>query len=258
MRAVSYYLPLGDGVFRPTIHAQGAWSEHEQHMAPASGLLAHALEQHDPREEMQLARISFDILGMIRHEDSTIRTRTLRPGRTIELIEATMSSGGRDVVRATAWRLSRQETAEVAALAVDRMPAPDGLEQWDGMHVWPGGYIRSVEIFPIGVPEPGRGRMWLRTTQDLVEGEAASDLARFVGLVDTANGIAVRAAPTEWMYPNTDLTIHFHRAPVGRWVGLNTSVSWGATGLGTNATVLHDEHGPVGHALQVITLRPMM
>lgn len=28
----------------PTLHAQGAWNSHEQHMAPASGILAHELE----------------------------------------------------------------------------------------------------------------------------------------------------------------------------------------------------------------------
>ncbi|WP_109471064.1 thioesterase family protein [Ornithinimicrobium cavernae] len=254
---MSYYLPLGDGVYRPTVHAQGAWSEHEQHMAPASGLLTHAIEAHQPREDLQLARLSFDILGMIRHEDSTIRTRTLRAGRTIELVEATMSSGGRDVIRASAWRLSVQDTSAVAGLTSDALPAPDGLVTWDGMDVWPGGYIDSLELRPVEEPDPGRGRVWLRTPHDLVEGEASTDLARFVGLVDTANGIAVRTSPAEWMFPNTDLTIHFHRAPTGRWVGLDTRVEWGTTGLGVNATTLHDEHGPVGHALQVITLRPM-
>ncbi|MGO4493749.1 thioesterase family protein, partial [Arthrobacter sp. 2YAF22_2] len=33
-----YYEALGEGRFRSTIHAQGAWNVHEQHMAPASGI----------------------------------------------------------------------------------------------------------------------------------------------------------------------------------------------------------------------------
>jgi len=253
---VSYYLPLGDGVYQPTVHAQGAWSEHEQHMAPASGLLAHAIEHHEPREDLQLARISFEILGMIRLEESTIRTRTVRPGRTIELVEATMSAGGRDVIRASAWRLSVQDTATVAGTSIEPMPSPEGLDQWSGMDVWAGGYIASVEFRAVETPAPGRGRVWLHTEHEVVEGEQASPIARFVGLIDTANGIAVREQPSEWLFPNTDLTVHFHRAPTGRWVGLDTTVSWGATGLGTTSSVLHDEHGPVGHALQVLTVRP--
>ena len=35
-----YYEVQGGGRFRSTIHAQGAWNEHEQHMAPASGIMA--------------------------------------------------------------------------------------------------------------------------------------------------------------------------------------------------------------------------
>lgn len=254
---MSYYLPLGDGVFEPTIHSQGAWADHEQHMAPVSGLLARALEAHEPREDLQIGKITFDILGLIHHSESTIRTRTLRPGRTIELVEATLSSGGRDVVRATAWRLSVQDTHQVAGVPVEPMPGPDGLGVWEGAEVWPGGYIASVEFRPVGTPEPGRAQVWLRTGHPLVEGQESSPLARFVGLVDTANGIATRQSPAEWMYPNTDLTIHFHRAPVGEWVGLDTRVSWGPTGLGVTASTLHDVDGPVGHALQVLTVRPM-
>ena len=50
--ASSYYVPLGDGRYQPTIHVQGAWNDHEQHMGPVSGLIAHAIDQHEPRPEM--------------------------------------------------------------------------------------------------------------------------------------------------------------------------------------------------------------
>lgn len=250
-----YYRPLGEGVYAPTVHAQGAWSEREQHMAPASGLLAHALERHQPREDMQLSRITFDILGMIPAEASTVRTRTLRPGRTIELVEATMRVDDRDVVRATAWRLVRQDTAAVAALEDEPLPPPESLPAWDRMSMWAGGYIASVEFRAAPDARPGSARVWLRTAYDLVEGELATDLARYVGLVDTANGIAARADPVEWAYPNTDLTIHLHRTPRGRWVGMDTTVTWGGAGVGVTSTVLHDERGPVGRAQQVLTIR---
>lgn len=256
--SAAYYRPAGDGVYQPTIHVQGAWSDREQHMGPVSGLLTHALERHEPREDLQLARLTFDILGMIHAEESTVRTRTLRPGRTIELVEATVASGGRDVVRATAWRLSRQDSAQVAALEAEPMPDPDGVPVSEVMHeTWAGGFIASAEFRHVEGSRPGRARAWVRTEHPLVEGEEVSDLARFVGLVDTANGIAVRRPPEECVFPNTDLTIHLHRMPRGPWVGLDTAVNWGPTGLGVNSTTLHDQDGPVGHALQVITLRPV-
>lgn len=75
--------------------------------------------------------------------------------------------------------------------------------------------------------------------------------------MDTANGIAVRRSPREWMFPNVDLTIHLHRQPTGDWVGLDTTVIFGAGGHGLTSTVLHDVLGPVGQASQTLTVRPL-
>jgi hypothetical protein len=59
------------------------------------------------------------------------------------------------------------------------------------------------------------------------------------------------------MFPNVDLSIHLFRSPTGEWTGLDTTVSWGAQGLGVTSTVLHDLAGPVGYAQQSLTLRPL-
>ena len=118
----AYYERLDHERFQPTAHAQGAWNDHEQHMAPVSGLLAHALERHAPRPDLTMARICYEILGLIPLEPTAVQVRTVRPGRTIELLEAVASVGGRDVVRARAWRLAAQETTAVAGVQRPRLP----------------------------------------------------------------------------------------------------------------------------------------
>jgi hypothetical protein len=251
-----YYVALGDGRYRPTLHAQGAWQEHEQHMAPVSGLLAHALERHDPRPDLQWARISFDILGLIHLDETTVRTRTLRAGRTIELVEATASAGGRDVVRATAWRIATTDTAAVATVEHAALPDPGSIEPWDGMAHWGGGFIESLEFREVPGGRAGRRGVWVGTGHPLVAGEESSALARWVGLLDTANGIAIRESPQEWLFPNVDLTLHLHRTPVGGWLGLQTEVHWGPTGMGLTSSVAHDVDGPVGTVEQALTIRP--
>ena len=90
-----YYEVLGGGRFRSTIHAQGAWNEHEQHMAPASGIMADCLDRHEPREDMRMARLSYEILGLIPGGEFEVVTTTLRPGRTIELVQAELIAEGR-------------------------------------------------------------------------------------------------------------------------------------------------------------------
>lgn len=257
----SYYRRLGETRYRPTGHVEGAWQPGEQHMGPVAGLMTHALERFVAQERddhLQLGRINFEILGMIAADDLDVLVEVLRPGRTIELLEATMVIRGRPVVRARAWRLWRQDTSMVAGGAPEPMPGPESAGGWDGLTHWGGGYIASIEVRPLAGRRPGRTRAWLRTGVGLVEGEPIGDLARYLGLVDTANGIAVRRPPAEWMFPNVDLSVHLHRQPQGPWVGLDTTVVFGADGVGLTSTVLHDLAGAIGRAEQILTLRPVV
>ena len=256
----AYYQRLDADRFQPTDHAQGAWNDHEQHMAPVSGLLAHALERHAPRPDLVMARVTYEILGLIPLAPTTVTVRTLRPGRTIELLEAVASVGGRDVVRAQAWRLTSQDTAGVAGGLPRAMPPLERCTPFEAPGTWSGGYIRSIEVLRGLDRRDGEGQAWLRTTLPLIEGEPAAPVAAYLGLVDTANGMNVRLDPREWAFPNIDLTVHLYRTPQGgpgRWVGFDTLVTVGAAGVGLTSTTLHDELGPVGRAEQILTVRPL-
>lgn len=256
----AYFERVDPGRFRATEHTGGAWSVTEQHISPLTGLLVHAVDRFVAErgaDGLVTARIAFDILGVVPIAEVDVSVEVVRPGRTIELLEAVALSGGRAVLRARAWRLARHDTAAVAGGHPDPLPPPDGLASAQLSGVWPGGYIASLDVRPLSAPEPGRGTVWLATSVALVADEPVSELARFVGLVDTANGIAVRRSPKEWMFPNVDLTIHLHRQPAGPWVGLDTTVVFGPDGSGLTTTVLHDRTGAVGRAEQLLTVRPL-
>ncbi|QOD01816.1 thioesterase family protein [Pseudarthrobacter sp. BIM B-2242] len=216
-----YYESLGDGRFRSTIHAQGAWNEHEQHMAPAAGLMADSLERHEPRTDMRMARLSYEILGLIPGGTFHIETTTLRPGRTIELLQAELVANGRVAIRATAWRMITSDTSAVAAVEDITIPAPDDCKPFDGAVIWPGGYIRSLEMRVAEGHRHGAGTVWLRTGHPLTDKADSSDFVRLMGLVDTANGIAARVMPGEGSYafPNLDLQIHMSAGPAASGLG---------------------------------------
>lgn len=252
-----YYFARGDGRFESTVHAQGAWNPHEQHMAPVSGILAHCLEHFQPRPELRLARLGFDILGLIPDGEFEVVTSMLRPGRTIELVQAELVAGGRTAVRATAWRLQRSDTSAVAAIEDEPMPGHAEAADAVTLTEWPGGYIRSIDLHKLPGHRAGQGRVWLRTRHPLIAGVPFSDFARLIGLIDTTNGVAVRVPPgaDSYLFPNVDLQIHLYREPAGQWLGLQNSVSFGADGIGLTSTVLHDESGPFGRAEQILTLR---
>ncbi len=258
--AGAYYQRIDAERFQPSIHVQGAWREDEQHMAPVSGLIAHALERHDPHPGLVLARVSYDILGIIRLAPIEVRVRTARHGRSIELLEAVAAVDGRDVIRARAWRLQGQDTSGVAGGAPAPLPPPAQCVPFVASEVWTGGYIRSIEGLRAPGGAPGEGRVWIRTALPVLEGEPVSPVAAYLGLVDTANGMNVRLDPRRWAFPNVDLTVHLHRTPEGgpgRWIGFDTLVTMGAGGLGLTSSILHDERGPVGRAEQSLTVRPI-
>ena len=243
----AFFHRTGPTTFEPTEHASGAWSEEDHHFASIAGLVVHELERFRSDQgdsQLQLGRISYDILGRLPMSELTVDVEVLRPGRTIELLQATVTIAGRAVVIARAWYLSHADTADVVGGQAEPMPSPEEVEPWEMSNGWPGGYIAQIQARVVQ-QRPGRATVWLHSPSEIVAGETAGDLARF----------AVRQQTDRWTFPNVDLTVHLHRVPEGTWTGLDTEVIWGPDGVGLTSSTLHDARGPVGTAEQILTLR---
>lgn len=255
---MAYFERLSDTRFRATEHVSGAWNEEEQHIAPALGLMAHVLERDRDRRRddgLRIAGLHYDILGPVPVGEVEIVSRVLRPGRTIELIEVELSYDSRAVVLLRGWLLAQFETDRLQGTELSGIPGPEELETWDASSVWPGGLIRSIEGRR-RVLAKGRSQAWIRTPHALVANELVSDVARFVGLFDVANGVAVRTDPREALFPNVELSTQLFRDPEGEWVGYDTTVSFGPDGRGVTHAIVHDRNGPVGSVTQGLTVRP--
>jgi acyl-CoA thioesterase len=254
---VSYFKRLDERRFLATHEVSGAWDIDRQHIAPALGLLAHTVELDRDRrrtDRLRIGRLSYDILGTVPVDAVEVGVRVVRPGRTIELVEASLRHDDRDIVLLRAWLVQGGDNQRVAGTTLPGIPAPSDLATWDPTTVWPGGFIASAEVRR-DQDEPGRARFWVRSRTALLDGEPVSDLVRFATLLDIANGMTVRAEPGDVAFPNVDLTAHFFEEPRGDWVGFDTSVSFGTSGLGLTSSVIHDQHGPVGTSAQALTVR---
>ena len=257
MDARGYFVRTGEGRFTATPHVGGAWFVDEQHIAPLLGLLTHLVEvDRDARrgDGLVIARASFDILGRVSLDEVSTTVRTVRPGRSVELIEAVASQGGRAVVILRAWLMASGHTEDLAASPLGPVPPPDAVPAWDPTSVWPGGFIASIEVRRQQF-EPGRAVFWARTPLPLIVNEPTSRVAAAVGLLDTANGMTVRADPMTVAFPNVDLTLHLFTEPRGEWIGFDTSVTFGAGGVGVTSSIIHDIRGPVGVMAQSLTIR---
>ena len=103
-------------------------------------------------------------------------------------------------------------------------------------------------------PEPGPTRAWMRTVP-LLEDEVPSPFQRICPLADCGNAISRNADPLPLTFVNTDLTILLHRPPVGEWLGMDSVSRWEPSGIGMSDSLLFDDLGPVGRALQVLSIR---
>lgn len=251
--------------FRPTAHTVSTWGPDMQHGAPPSALLVRALEQHRARPDTRPTRICIDLLGPIPLTDLDVRTRLERPGRRIELLVAelwTTTGDGTDrpVARGTAWRLETIDLPDIPALAHTRdphLPPVDTLDDTDLDVFGATGYIDTLDwrvVTPLGVPGPSAA--WLRTHAALVAGETPTPLQRLFTVADVANGIGSKLNPAQWLFLNTDLTVHLFRAPgPGTWTGISAETAVGPDGVGMTTGILHDETGPLGRITQTVQVR---
>lgn len=256
-RVAAYFERLDDTRFRATAAVGGAWDPDEQHIAPALGLLTHVIERTFAArlaDGLQLGRLSFDILGTMPIDVVEIETRMLRPGRTVELVEASMRHAGRAAVTLRAWLMARHDTQALAGDAFEPMAGVDEVEDWSGFDAWPGEFVRTVDVRGRRLGQ-GRAQVWLRPRVALLETEDVSPTGRLLSILDIANGITPRFAPQAVLFPNIDLTAHLFAQPRGEWLGFDTTVAYGSTGLGATHTVLHDENGVIGTSVQGLTVR---
>ena len=202
-----------------------------------------------------LTRLAFDILGTIPVDVVETTVRVVRPGRTIELVEATLTHNGRAAVVLRAWLMQPPTPPTCTPPRCHGSIHPPTCRHGTAT-VWPGGFVASADVRREQV-EPGRAAFWARTPLPLVEGEPVSPARRRGRPVrhrqrhDRARRSAGRRLP------NVDLTAHLFAAPRGEWIGFDTTVCFGPAGVGVTNSVVHDIHRPIGTMSQILTLRPI-
>ena len=255
--ADSFYIPAGQDLWLATSHTTGPWDVRAQHGGPPSALLGRAIQRCEPRDDMIIARFTCEILGAIPVGEIRVRARMARPGRSVELLEAVASADGRDVARATAWRVLRTDSPPVSP-----RPAPPALPDEASPPVvasgWVDGYLSAIEWRPVrgSFTQPGPATVWARMRYPLVPHEEPGPLERVLAVADSGNGVSSELDLRQWRFINPELTVHLHREAVGEWICLDarTVISTGGAGLATS--VLSDTRGQVGVGAQSLLITP--
>ena len=270
--AGAFFEPDGD-LYVPSELTRGPWDPGSQHAGPPTALVGREVERLESDAPRQVGRVTFEILRPVPIAPLRVTARVVRPGRSVEMSEATLSGeDGEVLVRATAWRLRVADVGvpgaltseggrdvappEASTLRPGRVPpSPERAAERDffdtGQSV---GYHTAMEYrFVSGAfLDPGPATVWMRMRRPLVAGEEPTPLQRVLIAADSGNGVSATLDWSRFVFINVDLTVHLHRMPDGEWVCLDAITIPEPTGIGIADTALYDERGPIGRAAQTL------
>jgi hypothetical protein len=256
----------------PTELTRGPWDPDSQHAGPPAALIGREIAGLDGGSERRVGRITYEILRPVPIAPLTVAAKIVRPGRAVELVEATLADDRGEVIKARAWRLREGNVEIPAGLSSEDGPgsigsspstlrpgfAPPGPDEADpgsfpdtGQDV---GYHTAMEYRFVrgGFAEPGPAIAWMRMRVPLVEGEEPTPLERVLVAADSGNGVSATLDWSRFLFVNVDLTVHLHRSLAGEWVCLDAITIPERNGIGIADTALYDERGPVGRADQTL------
>lgn len=257
----AFFEPGGDGKqFLATPYTRGPWDPRSMHAGPPSALLGHVIEAQGARDDAMIARFTVEILKPLPVAPLVAEAEVLRPGRKVELLGATLAAGGEVLARAQAWRVRTEDIGLSAGLAGRPVPPLPEQEQ-EADFFLPAeefGYHTAMEWrFVKGAfLETGPATVWLRMRVPLLPGVPPSPLERVLAAADSGNGVSAAVHPDDYLFINTDLTVHLHRLPAGEWVCMDAHTTIESHGVGFATTALYDLQGPIGRGAQALFVAP--
>jgi hypothetical protein len=259
--ASALFSPDGD-TFVPTDLARGPWSSETLHGGSVAALLARAVEECSPDDGRQVTRLTVELMRPVRVAPLRVRAEVVRPGRKVQLIEASLWDGDTNLARARALSLRTTEAPvpEGVGASGPVVPGPDrGRETPFPRADYVALHNAGTEIrFVRGAfREPGPATVWIRLRHAVVEGEWPSPLQRVATAADFGNGVSAVLDFTRWVFVNPDLTVYLNRLPAGEWVCLEAHTDVEGRGVGMAHSRLHDELGPIGRSVQSLLVEPV-
>ncbi|HEU4481344.1 MAG TPA: thioesterase family protein, partial [Actinomycetota bacterium] len=256
----SFFVRSTEEEFLPTGLTRGPWDPDAQHGGPPAALLGRGVEEAAGAADMQVVRLTFEILRPVPLTPLRLTSQVARPGRRVQMIDASLSDEEGPVMTARGWVMRMQEIEPVAP-DEDRSPPPSHergheVELFDSQAEV--SYLTGMEWrFVRGAfLEPGPATAWLRMRHPLVDGEPVSPLTRVLIAADSASGISAALDPKQWLFINPDLTVYLHRMPEGEWVCLEAATTIESHGIGAASSRVHDERGPIGTTGQSLLVAP--
>ena len=258
------YLPTDDPkTYESTLLANAGWYDEGQHGGALGALITGHVEKIPTLAPMEISRITLEIFRVVPLVPLTIDAEVVREGKKIQMIEARVNDpNGTLMAMAMVQRL---RTADRAVPKMEQtklhLARPEDSET-SSISAWGPGvegkvmfHRSAIEVRNIygGFREDGPGAIWIRLTKPIIAGEDPTPAQRAVVVADFCNGVS-RELSYDWIFMNTDLTVHLGRYPAGEWTALEARSHYSDLGRGVAAGTLWDIKGWVGRSAQSLFL----
>lgn len=254
--ADALYLPDGD-LLVPTELTRGPWWPTAQHGGALAAAIVRAVEATPSSigGPMQVVRFTVDIMRPVPLEPMVVRSELTRMGRRVQIVDASLSIGGKEYVRARAlrmriadvpvpaWPPSTFTPTDTAAGTVRPRRPDEGPISF---------HLDGVEIrYVTGRwDDEGPATVWMRLRHPIVPDEEPTPTQRVVAAADFGNGLSRLLPFDTHTFVNPDLTVLLARPPVGEWIGMDAVTRLSDQGIGQAESLLFDGNGPLGRAMQ--------
>lgn len=250
----SFFASDGDA-YVGTPLSRGPWDDGSSHGGPVAALIGREVDRFDPDPDLATVRYTIELLRPVPlGRPLRVECTTVRPGKRVRLVGASVTDSGTEVARATALRIIRAPIDAPRSVPDNAIhfDQPDDSDAAPSLVNGRVGIASGVELRSAhgSAVEPGPATYWFRVHKPLVDDEEITPLTRALIAADFGNGIASVVSVDTHVFINPDLTVHLHRLPEGEWVA-NDACTWLAPlGASVADALLTDTTAPFGRAMQ--------
>ncbi len=260
--AAAYSLHTEPQHYLASVLTRGPWNPDHQHAGPPTALVCREIEQLAASHGMgHVSRLTANLLRPVPIGELQVEVSSDYIGRNAGHFSARLMAGAKEIGRFTALAQREQGFELPDSLPGHPLPAlfpspddsPDEPMPFAGTQI---GYADLVETRSArGKAFAGPCAIWFRLRHPLLDGEAASPYQRVAVAADSGNGISAVLDYRQFLFVNSDLTIHLLRRPVGEWIGLDARTHLSASGIGLAESALYDAQGLIGRSMQSLSVR---
>lgn len=242
------YFRAGEGLYYPTEACTGPWDPNSLSGRVVVALLAFEIERLVAGADYLPARLTVDMYRLPDFSPIEVKTRLVRDGYRIKVVDAEFVSNGISVARASCQMLRKTENSPIVAWRPEpwHVPAPEDVPE--------GEFARRLDDFTRqksiegNMAQFGRKKMWISNRRDIVAGVPLSQWMRAALVADLTNPWA-NSGDGGLGYINSDVTLYLHRLPCDEWVGMDVVNHQATDGVAIGECWLYDREGSIGTSM---------